>query len=408
MIVFFYFTELINVQQDDFGVRTLHKFEPVPQKDKIPVDHVYFSTLSDFQGHAKRIEEQLGPKKDRIFIMNPDVVVQTPNWPKDIGFSKLDEQVEEFKGRSEFRIAFVNGMSNAIGDHLIGMHAFDVFCERLSELLPGTRIMITLFQLSPYRTRAITRQWRNKFEHVYMLPNKLPKLLKHDAFIDLGGMLLRDNFDKVPMIDFYLEACSIDPASVPEERKRMTYEVNEDIHNGIKKVFKAIRTKGRPILLFHHTSTSEIRGMSNARARGYIKKIIETTDYFVVSACGLEFQNKRFLDLRNFSKDLDHFASIISQVDGIITVDTSTYHLASAFNIPTVVLFTSIDPDLRVRYYDHVRPIMLEEKDGKLYGRHKLSLEKGEEVKKEEIAYIDAKWEKFDIEEALNKLREAS
>jgi ADP-heptose:LPS heptosyltransferase len=403
MIMFFYFTEMINIQHDEFGVRTLHKFEAA-KGNKISSDKIYFSTPSDFQGHAKRIEQQLGPKKDRIFVMQPAKVVANPHWPKDIGFKQLEEEVKEFKGRPVFKLAFINGMSNALGDHLIGMHAFDHFYDKLSELLPETELEITFFQLSPYRTRAITKQWRNKFSHVYMLPNKLSKILEYDAFIDLGGMLLRENFDKMPMIDFYLEACSIDPASVPQEKKQMTYKVDEDVQVAMERVFRNIRAQRRPVLLFHHSSTSEIRGMSNARARTYIKHIIENTDYFVVSACGLEYQNKRFLDLRNFSKNIDCFASIISLVDAIITVDTSTYHIASAFNTPTVAVFTTIDPDLRVRYYDNVHPIMLEEKDGKLYGKHKCTID-NQSIKDAEVRWADALWDKFDIEEALDKLK---
>ena len=122
MIMFFYFTELINVQQDEFGVKTLHKFEAA-KGDRISSEKIYFSTPSDFQGHAKRIEEQLGPKKDRIFVMPPAKVIENPQWPKDIGFKNLEEQVEEFKGRPVFKLAFINGMSNALGDHLIGINA---------------------------------------------------------------------------------------------------------------------------------------------------------------------------------------------------------------------------------------------------------------------------------------------
>lgn len=111
-----------------------------------------------------------------------------------------------------------------------------------------------------------------------------------------------------------------------------------------------------------------------------------------------------FLDISRYSQSFDHFASIISRVDGIVTVDTVTYHLADAFDIPTVALFTTIDPNLRVRYYPCVVPIMLENTKGWLYGRHKQSLNN----EKEEVAYVEEMWSRLDGKTILGTLQQAN
>ena len=116
----------------------------------------------------------------------------------------------------------------------------------------------------------------------------------------------------------------------------------------------------------------------------------------------LDYQNSRFLDVSQMSLCLDDFAGIISQVDGIITVDTCTYHLADAFNIPTVVLFSTIDPDLRSKYYPKVKAIMYESKDGKLFGKHKASREESQFAK--EIEYLSKLWDKINVDELLKEL----
>jgi ADP-heptose:LPS heptosyltransferase len=157
--------------------------------------------------------------------------------------------------------------------------------------------------------------------------------------------------------------------------------------------------------MFHHTSTSPIRGMSHARARQFITEIIKKTDYFVVSACGLEHHDKRFMNLANYSETFDDFCTFISMMDAIITVDTSTYHVSDAFDVPTVALFTTINPDFRTRYYPYVESIMLEEKDGQLYGRHKAS--ENEEAKSKEIEYVEEKWANLDVEDVLSALETA-
>ena len=47
---------------------------------------------------------------------------------------------------------------------------------------------------------------------------------------------------------------------------------------------------------------------------------------------------------------------------------------------------------------------MLEEKGGKMYGRHKASID-NDEAKNDEVAYIDNKWANFNIEEAISILK---
>lgn len=408
MIIFFYFEKTIKVTQREFGHSYEHRFEKA-QSNKdgkgVCYDQIYFSTPSDFRNHLDNIKKQAGNDAGQVKIVHPPKLVNQPEFPKHIGFQKLDDVLDEFKGRPTFSIAVLNAMSNALGDHLIGMQAFDYWQEQVRKMLPGTQVDISLYQLNPYRVGSITRQWHPKFSSVFMLPNRLSRLIQHDAFVDLGTLLLRKEFDTQPMIDFFYQTLSIDPATVPVERKRNQCQLKEETVAKIDKVFRNIRALGRPILLFHPTSTSPIRGMSPGRARKFIREIIRDTDYFVVSATNLDCPNKRFLNIARSSDSFDDFCTIISMVDAIVTVDTSTYHISDAFDIPTVALFTTINPKYRSAYYPHVEGLMLEEEDGKLYGRHKVS--KKEKVAEEEIRYVDQKWENLKTSDILEALERA-
>jgi len=411
MIIFFYFEQPVKVIQNEFGFTYEHKFEAIPPeckaKKQIPFDYVYFSTPSDFHTHMEAIKKQLGEEAmNLVKILDPPQVVEREEFPLHIGFYKNWDDVihnckEKTKGKKKMSVAMLNAMSNAMGDHLIGMQAFDYFQEKLCKEM-DMEIDFSFYQLNPYRVAPITRQSSGKFQHIYMLPNRLSRFIEHDAFVDLGTLLLRDNFGCQPMIDFFFEALSIDPATVPDERKRMKYKINPETSANIDKVLNVAKSRGRPILLFHRTSTSPIRQLEQPRARKIIREIIEKTDYQVISADKLEYQNARFMDLSRYSQTLDDFTAIISKVDALVTVDTSTYHFADSFSIPTVALFTTINPDYRIKYYPFTDGIMLEEEGGKLYGHHKCSKEEADA--RQEIAYIEKKWDTLSVDTIIEKL----
>jgi ADP-heptose:LPS heptosyltransferase len=138
----------------------------------------------------------------------------------------------------------------------------------------------------------------------------------------------------------------------------------------------------------------------------FLSSLLENSDYFVVSTDFLEFSHERFRNLNSHSRQsIDDFAAIIANVDAVISVDTLTYHLADAFDIPTVVLFTTIEPKYRILYYPFTEAIMLENQDGYLYGKHKGTL--NPEKIRDEILYMDKKWAAVNVSEVLQLLEKA-
>lgn len=149
-----------------------------------------------------------------------------------------------------------------------------------------------------------------------------------------------------------------------------------------------------------------------------LHRVFEHSDYFVISAFGTEdFKHERFMNLQKFSKTSDDFAAILSMVDGIISVDTLAYHLADAFSIPAVAMFTSIPPEWRIKYYPYVDGIMLEEENGPLFGKHKVdrkdefdtSNEEELEENKKQIEELTKRakelWDQLDIQGVLARLQ---
>jgi ADP-heptose:LPS heptosyltransferase len=112
---------------------------------------------------------------------------------------------------------------------------------------------------------------------------------------------------------------------------------------------------------------------------------------------GIPYEDKRFINLASVSKTVDDFIRIISRMDAVITVDTSTYHIADCFNIPTVVLFNTVDPRYRTAYYPHTRGIWLAEGRDSLAQRHKGYTER-------DRVELDTLYKEFDHERLLQEL----
>lgn len=394
MICFFYFTKGLTITTKEHK----HCFEAMPEN--FSLDKVYFTTPSDFYNQMGNLKSQIGDLADEISVgLDP---IQIESLPEQIGFDDLETKLEQFKGKPQVKLAIVNAMSNAIGDHLIGMSMFPYWIKRVKQLLPDSQVLVTLFQLNPHSLAEITRQHANDISQLYMLPANLPRLLEQDAFIDLGTLLLREGFDTENMMDFYLKALSVNPQSVPSTEKRIRYIPDYDSIMSASQIMEIVRSKKRPILLFHHSSTTPIRSLDPVRARKIVSDIIDKSDYFVISTSGLDYQNPRFMDVSQHCQSLDKFAAIIAHVNAVLTVDTCTYHFADAFDVPTVVLFSTINPDLRVRYYPHVKGIMYETPDGLLYGKHRVSHDKDQAEK--ELKRLEQVWDKIDVDEILQSL----
>lgn len=416
MICFFFFEEPCETQIVDCGIAYVHKFEKIPDiaTNNVSFKHIYFSTPSNYRQQMEKAWKTI--PKEKIKCIHPKPLSEHPGFPFHLGFANLDKEGATLETRvnamierglkqddGKVRICIVNAMSNAIGDHLIGMNAFGIWYEEITKLIPPERLEVTFFQLNPRRLASITKQWHPKFNHVYMLPNTMDKFCSCDGYYDLGGLLLQKGFGTQPMIDFFLDCLSIDKTKISPERKRIKYTLDPKAELEAVKLFRQLNAKNRPILLFHHLSTTPIRSMDAYQARKLVKEIIKKTDYTVVSCVPLDFKHKRFYSLHRMSRNLDEFAAIISKCDAIMSVDTSTYHIADAFDIPTIVFFSTIDPKYRTKYYPFVEGIMLEEPDGLLYGRHKNDTDNNDQ-KNKEIEYAKKLWRKINIDDALQKI----
>ncbi len=376
---------------------------------KLSYDRVYFAPSDEIQRVVERFKMGGYPEFEVNVILNKEAVFSHPRFPYDLTYSGGYHKKEEFVpleeklrplvskiGNEKIRVAVVNGMGGGIGDNLVGMTALNIFYDTLLKFFK--QVEIGVFTLRPRAIPILTQE--TIVNEIYLMPSPVELLFNYDAVVDLSNMTGWPTF-KQPMIDFYLQAFSLDPSSVPAERKRCFVKLSEPVKTELEPVVKALKASGRPLLLYHPLSSAELRSVPQNIALKHITRIIEKTNYLVVSLVELPFKHPRFVCLANYSKKgFDYYAYLVSQVDAIITVDTATYHIADTFCIPTVVFFTSIPPEHRISYYPHQKGILIGGKDGKplIYSHSQCD--------QKTLAQLKEAWKRFRIDEALDLIEE--
>lgn len=404
MLCFFHMTEDVKVLIDQYNFTYSHEFKGVPNQKQIPIECIHVTTPSDYQKICQSVKASGKDDKQICRLLSVKEISEHELMPKRVSFCEsLEEAFSPFEDKDTITVAVMNAVSNALGDYLIGINAFNVYQEKLKEKYPDKKFVFNFFQLNPYRLSPITKQWSSLYEKVGTMPVSLNLFYSHDAYMDFGGLLMVESFNTQPMYDFFLEGFSMKNENVPPERKRLKYTTmpSTDMLTGILNKHIRKRANGKPVILVHPLSTTPIRTMPEQYANRLVKEL-NKKGYFTISAVSIPSKSKSHMNLHNFSENFDDFAGIVKMSDGMVTVDTVTTHLADCFDVPTVALFTSIDPKYRVSYYPKVKGIMLEKEDGLLYGKHKYdpNTEEGKQAEK----YAAELWDEKPPKEVTSEL----
>ncbi len=259
--------------------------------------------------------------------------------------------------KDNINILIINGFVSGIGDNIVGLTALKIFNEIYSKKFKS----ITYDSYNENIMRIYQTLNRYKLITKYLsFPQKLETLKEYDAIIDLDNIHSYYEFNNMPMIDCFLQCMNVDPKKIKDKNKKNNIIIYSNTYKDLDYIFKGIKYKNNnKFLLFQFDSSAKIRGIKKELAIDIIKKLLDKTDYNIVVLSDLNYEHPRLYKLKEFSKDLDHFIYIISQMDYCITTDTSCYHFSDGLNIPTVVLFTSINPEYRIKYYDKTKGMFL-------------------------------------------------
>lgn len=261
----------------------------------------------------------------------------------------LRQHLATFSRNRPIRIAFITTFGAAYGDTLIFLTVLREIAHQLSTV--GIAFSADLLHkplLASVHKLAMSSGLLNA---AHDLPMPVSRLLDYDLLFELSAESVSD---RLPLIDGLLEAAGIEYKDVPSYRKRNHLDFDSRVVAKLGPFVKRAKESGRPLLLFHPFASTPIRSFPQWYIEPFLRTVLERTDYVIVSANEIDFDNGRFISWANISRPFDAFAYLISQCDAFISVDTSTYHVADAFDVPGVTLFTTNIPDRYVCYYPFI------------------------------------------------------
>ncbi|KFG98886.1 ADP-heptose--LPS heptosyltransferase [Burkholderia paludis] len=242
----------------------------------------------------------------------------------------------------------INGMGVTLGDSVIGLTAL----AALRAAHPG--LCFTLYRpaRAPHYVDALYTLAAGVVAPSRALPCPADALPAGAPCVDVGNHLYWPAFARLPMIDFFLDALGVEPASIPASAKRNRWLARLPLP-GLPSGWR------RPYALFCSTATTAVRSVPPALRASFVELLVQRYGLPVVGFGPVA--HPAYLDV-SAGAPLD-IARLIAWIKGaslLFASDTVAPHLADGFDVPTLACFTTIGPVLRVRDYPHCVAVALD------------------------------------------------
>ncbi|RXJ95623.1 hypothetical protein CRV00_04055 [Malaciobacter molluscorum] len=401
-MVIFRVTENINIKTTD---GTLVSYVKLKNPSNLLNDTLYITTYEDFQ-NLKQVFTQISEKYQAKVIVEKRVRT-LEYFPKELGIQNKNEflnitnskkllntkikdysdnldyvslfldnnQVfleDEIKNslKQDIKLAIIGNVGFDIGEMIASCTAIRILYEELKKKFKTVKIELFL---NSSDNKQFTRD-RQIFSNQYFISNvsalsiSVKKLFNYDYFIDTSLVTKQAYYKELNYVDAWLYKFGIDFTKITEHRKYNTLDLSKyKPSKSLVEKFEELKLKGK-ILLFHPYSADVKRSIPKEIASKIVKELLnKLNDYVIVSALNIDgINDDAFVSVSNYSKSFLDFAYIVSNVNNIITVDTSTYHISDIFFIPTIVLFTNENPLKRIKNYNYVKAVVVNDKSKNL------------------------------------------
>lgn len=245
--------------------------------------------------------------------------------------------------------------SGGIGDQIMLTPAIRAFRElRLydsdTELCLSTQEeMFPIFRDNPFVDRLLP------------LPLTMDKLLEANYVIDFSEPIHNSNFNRQHPTDYYLDFLGIKSNGMIS---KLPYLCQNEIEpSPVIQSLKALKDdyRGRPLILIQWQASVQMRTFPPEKLAALTNTFKEFT-YIIAhhhaqtekTDQAIQEESINAINISNEMKNLTDFIDAVGFADGVISTDSSAYHVASAFDKPSLVLFGSIGSNLRACYYPRV------------------------------------------------------
>lgn len=398
-MVVFRVTDNINIKTTD---GTLVKYTKVKGPSNLLNETIYITTLEDFSD-LKKVFASVG-NKYKAKIIDEAKVRYLSQFPRELGITNINEynitnnlnykykdkiaiQSEENSVESVYlneeksdlkkqisstlkkdvKVLILGSLGSSISEMICASTALRIFYEKLSKQFRSVSLDI---YINASENRFYSRDkmiFSNQafVNKVSALSIDVKEFCSYDFFVDASSVTKRSFYQTLNYTDAWLHKLGIDYKAIPNEQKYneinfTSYKPKKDLQDKIR----TIKQKGK-VLLFHPYSANAAKSIPKEIAVNLLKKMIEKMpEYVFVSTLKLDpkFKNDRYFDLSNDSSSFIDFCYIVSNCEKAFTVNTSTYHVADAFFIPSVVVLTDYDQKRDIKEYDYSKAIYVKDK----------------------------------------------
>ncbi|MCT7911846.1 hypothetical protein N5912_08380 [Arcobacter lacus] len=407
-MIFFRVSENINIKITDGTLVNYLKFKASVSLEN---ETVYMSTREDFND-LKDIFQKVDKNKYFVKILKEENIRTNANFPIELGISnqleyerdidtffdlKLTDIYKQLKNidKKEVSIALIGGVGKSISQIVSSCTALRILHKKLKEIYKNVKfdVFINASNNSYYSRDKEIYKTQNYINNIFPLSINSKKLCEYDYFID-NSLNAQDILKELNNVDAWLYKFGINYKKVDQLEKYNNLDLSQyKIQNDLKTKIEQARKKGK-LLLFHPYSANINKSIPQVIAIDLLKKLLKLEEYVIVTTLQVDskLKDSNFIDLTNESKSISDFIYIISNMDKIITADTSTYHISDSFMIPTVVIFTDKDYEKKIKYYKYTKAIYVKDKSKNfsnfIYESEDLTLYKLEAWKKLKIDKI--------------------
>ncbi len=259
---------------------------------------------------------------------------------------------EKKPGKRHFRFAVFNALGTNMGDCLFGMTALRVVVREMRKHLDSVLFeMYVAPRVSPLNSDILGHEeWAGP---VHFLGPTLEELGAFDGYFDFTALLNLPRFGELPAVDWYLWWFGLDPDRVAAADKRNRLPLSWPAWQAVAAELRRYPAPRR--VLFNHAASVPLRSCPEKEAVRLLRELLaaDRESHFYLSS-SLPLQDGRVHDLSAMLKaGSDRFIALTAQMDAVISVDTFSIHLADAFSLPVLGLYTSVPPEIYPYYPTH-------------------------------------------------------
>jgi hypothetical protein len=241
----------------------------------------------------------------------------------------------------------INGMGVTLGDSIIGLTAI----AALKATQPQVRFTVYRPELAPAYVEALYALASNALIETRALPWPLADIPADETRIDIGNHLFWPRFMSMPMIDFFLTALGVEPASIAA-----THKTNHWLQT-LQLPLLPRAWRERPYVLFAPNASTPVRSIPPSVRSAMVDRLFNRFRLPVLGFGAVD--HPHYLDVTAQSTSTAYFLAWVKHARYMLTSDTAAVHIAAGFDVPTTAFFTTVAPELRVRDYALCEPVTL-------------------------------------------------